>query len=131
MGVHRGQGERRRRRRHGEAVEAVLEHGVDVAVGPGPDGDRTGAGRLQSGLAIALAEPEQAEARAVALLGMRTIRENRLDEGGGLRANGSAPRDQPRGRPLQMALMAQGHVGRVGGVAPADRIAQGRWEVMF
>jgi hypothetical protein len=55
---------------------------------------------------------------------MRTNREDRLDEGGGLRANGPGPRDEPRGRPLQVALMGQGHVGRVGGVAPADRVAE-------
>ena len=75
----------------GEAVEAVLEHGVDVAVGAGADGDGAGAGGLQPGLAIALAEPEEAETRAVALLGMRAVGEDRLDEGGGLRADGAGP----------------------------------------
>ena len=54
----------------GEAVEAVLEHGVDVTVRAGTDEDGAGARRLQAGLAIALAEPQETETRAVALLGM-------------------------------------------------------------
>ena len=87
----RDEGERRRRLQPGEAVEAVLEHGVDVAVGAGADGNRAGAGGLQPILAVARAEPQQTEARAVALLGMRTIREDRLDEGGGLGAKWSGP----------------------------------------
>ena len=82
MSVHRGEGELGRCLRHGEAIEAVLEHGVDMAVGAGTDGDRAGASRFQSVLAIAFAEPEQAEARAVALLGMGTISEDRLDVNG-------------------------------------------------
>jgi hypothetical protein len=54
---------------------------TDVAVGAGADGDRAGRGSLQPILAVALAEPQPTEARAVALLGMRTIREDGLDEG--------------------------------------------------
>ena len=90
--VGRGEGELRGGRRHGEAVEAVLEDGVDVAVGAGADGDGAGTGGLEPGLAVALAEPQEAEARAVALLGMRAVREDRLDEGGGLRADRARPR---------------------------------------
>lgn len=115
--------ERRRGLRHGEAVEAVLEHGVDVAVGAGADGDGAGAGRLQAGLAIARAEPQEAEARAVALLGMRAVGENRLDKGRRRRADRAGPGDEARGGPLQVALMGLGHVGRVGGVAAAAMAA--------
>jgi hypothetical protein len=51
---------------------------------------------------------------------MRPVREHRLDEGGGLRADRARPGDEARGRPLEMALRGLGHVGRVGGVAAAD-----------
>src|SRR3990172_1237773 len=120
MVVGRGEGELRGGLRHGEAVEAVLEHGIDVAIGTGADDDRPRTGRLQPGLAIARAQPQEAEARAVALLGMRAIREDRLDEGGGLRADRARPGGEARGCPLEMPLMGLGHVGRVGGVAAAD-----------
>jgi hypothetical protein len=44
MVVGRGEGELRGGLRHGEAVEAVREHGVDVTVGAGADGDGAGTG---------------------------------------------------------------------------------------
>jgi hypothetical protein len=47
MAGGRGEGERREGLRHSEGVEAVREHGVDVAVGTGPDGDGAGTGGFQ------------------------------------------------------------------------------------
>src|SRR5438128_2017838 len=123
MFVGGGQGEWRRGLRRGEPIEAVLEHGVDMPVGAGADRDGAGAGGLQARLAIPLAEPQEAEARAVALLGMRAVGENRVDEDRRLWADGAGPGDEARGGPLQVALMGLGHVGRVGGVAAAEMAA--------
>ena len=108
-----GRGER-------DLIEAVLEDRVDVAIGAGGDAARAGARGFQPGRAVALGQAQDAEARAIALLGMRAVGEDRLDEGRGLRADRLGPADDARGRPLQMALMGLGHVGGVGGVAAAD-----------
>ena len=70
-----------------------------------------------------LAETQDAEARAVALLGVRPIREDGLDEGRGLRADGAGPGDEARRRPLQVALMRLRHVGGVRGVPAAEMAA--------
>src|SRR5207245_10323832 len=74
----RREGELRRGRRRGEPVEAVPEDRVDVAVGTRVDRAGAGAGRLEPGRAIALGQPQDAQARAIALLRMRPIREDRL-----------------------------------------------------
>src|SRR5207247_1368340 len=50
----------------------------------------------------------------------RAVREGRLDQGGRLGADRARPVDEARRRPLQMALVRLRHVGRVGGVLPAD-----------
>src|SRR5207245_8273183 len=63
---------------------------------------------------------QEAEARAIALLGMRTVREDRLDQRGRLRADGARPVDEARRRPLEVALVGLRHVGGVGGVLAAD-----------
>ena len=47
---------------------------------------------------------------------MRTVGEDRGDEGGGLGPDGLGPLDEARGRPLKMVLVGLGHVGGVGGV---------------
>src|SRR5206468_6813384 len=100
MFVDRREGELRRGRGRGESVEAVLEDRVDVAVGARVDRDGAGAGRLEPRGAVALGQPQDAEARAIALLGMRPICEDRLHQGGGLRAYGAGPVDESRGPPL-------------------------------
>jgi hypothetical protein len=78
----------------------VLEDRVDVAVGA--DADRQGAGArgLEARGAVATAEPEQAQAGAIALLGMRTVGEDRAHEGGRLGADRLSPLDEAGGRPL-------------------------------
>src|SRR5437867_841874 len=116
----RGEGERRRGRERCEPVEAVLEDRIDVAIGAGLDGAGPGARRFEPLPAVALGQAQDAEARAIALLGMRTVREDRLDQGGRLGADRARPVDEARRRPLQMALVRLWHVGRVGGVLPAD-----------
>src|SRR5712691_755191 len=120
MFVDRGEGELPYGLRPGEPVEPVLQDRVDMAIGAGLDGAGAGTGGLEPLRAVALGEAQDAEARAIALLGMRTIRENRLHQRGGLRADGAGPVDETRGGPLEVALVRLRHVGRVGGVLAAD-----------
>jgi len=109
--------------RPGQPVEAMFEDGVDMPVGARADGDGPGTGGLEAGVAVAFGKTQDAEARAVALLGVRPVREDGLDEGRGLRADGAGPGDEARGRPLEVALMRFGHVGGVGGVPAAEMAA--------
>src|SRR5688572_10250619 len=96
--VDGGEGELRRGGGRGEPVEAVLEDRIDVAIRARLDRDGAGAGGLEPLRAVALGQAHDAEARAIALLGMRPIRENRLRQRGGLRADGAGPVDETRGR---------------------------------
>src|SRR5881628_1071400 len=105
MFVDRREGELRRGCRRREPVEAVLEDRVDVAVGARVDRDGAGAGGLEPRGTIALGQPQDAKARAIALLGMRPIREDRLHQGGGLRADRAGPVDEARGGPLEVVLV--------------------------
>jgi len=120
MFVDGGEGELPRGGRRPEPVEAVLEDGVDVTVGASLDSAGAGTSSLQPVRAVALSQPQDAEARAIALLGMGPIRENRLHQRGGLRADGAAPVDEARGGPLEVALMRLRHVGGIGRVVASD-----------
>ena len=106
-----------------QPVEAMFEDRVDMPVGARADGDGPGTGGLQAGVAIALGEPQDAEAGAVALLGVRPVGEDSLDEGGRVGADRARPGDEAQGRPLEVVLMRWGHVGGVGGVPAADLAA--------
>src|SRR5690242_9958577 len=86
----------RRLHRRGQPVEAVLQDGFDVAVGARPHGNGAGRGRLEPLLAEALAEPQDAEARAVALLRVAPLGEDRLDQLARLRADARAPVNDAR-----------------------------------
>jgi hypothetical protein len=66
--VDGGEEEPRSRGRGVEPVETPLEDGLDVAIGPGADGSGPRTGRFQAGLAVALGESEDPEARAVVLI---------------------------------------------------------------
>src|SRR2546426_5233144 len=61
----------RRRRRQRLAVEPGLQDRLDGVKAEGADGDRSAGGGFQPLVTEALAEAEDAEAGAVALLGMR------------------------------------------------------------
>ena len=108
------------------AIEAVLQDRVDMAIGARADGDRARARGLEPLGAVALGEAQDAEARAVALLGVRAIGEDRLDQllGGGPDALG--PVDDPRRRPLQVLLVGLRHVRRDRRVAAALAAARMR-----
>jgi len=54
-----------------DAIESVLEDRLDVPVRPRPHPQRTVARCLKSHFAVTLAEPQNAQARAKALLGVR------------------------------------------------------------
>src|SRR6266403_1415492 len=98
---------------HAAAMAASLSAWSFSSVG-------AGAGGFKPLGAVALGEPQDAEARAIALLGMRTVREDRLDQRGRLGADGARPIDEARRRPLEVALVGLGHVGGVSGVLAAD-----------
>jgi len=66
-----GEQKRQRARRPREPIEAVFEDRVDVAVGAGVDAAGAGARCLEPVRAIALRQAQDAEAGAVALLGVR------------------------------------------------------------
>src|SRR2546430_10187337 len=56
----------------------------------------------------------------------RPVGENGLDERGGLRTDRAGPGDDPRGCPLEVALMGLRHMGRIGRVpAPHDAADMG------
>jgi hypothetical protein len=67
---------------------------------------------------------QQAQAGAVALLGMRTVGEDGGHEGRSLRADGRRPLEEARRCPFEMVLMRLGHVGGIGGVAASGVIAR-------
>src|SRR5262245_53849096 len=117
--VDRGEGELRGGLGPGESIEAVLQDRIDMAIGAGLDRAGTGAGGLEPVRAIAFGEPQDPQAGAIALLRVRSIRENRGDERRGLRPDGPRPVDEARGRPLQMVLVGLGHVSGVRGMTAA------------
>src|SRR5262245_48064502 len=67
-----------------EAIEAVFEDRVDVPIGARLDGAGARASGFEPGAAVALGEAQDAQAGAIALLGVRAIGEDGADEGGGL-----------------------------------------------
>ena len=79
--MHGREGKRLRRHGRRQAVEAVLEDGVDVAVGADADEQGPRTGGLEAGGAVAATEAKQPQAGAVALFGMRTVGEDGGDEG--------------------------------------------------
>src|SRR6516165_295222 len=63
-------------------------------------------GCFHAGYRVAFGEPDDAQARAIAHLRMRLIRQNALDESSSVRSDLFRPVHHARGRPLQMGLMA-------------------------
>ena len=113
----------RRSRRAGlverKPVLLVGENVLDgaIAIGAEPLGARTG--RVEPVQPVDPTEAHEPEARAIALLGMRTPFEDARDEpprgGTGL----VGPRDEARGRPLRVRAMRPRHVGDVGRIPAA------------
>src|SRR6516225_12456665 len=68
-------------------IELVVEDGFDGAVGPGSDLDGPLGGRLDAGGAVGAGETHDAEAGAIALLGMGPGLENLLTQRRGRRAD--------------------------------------------
>jgi hypothetical protein len=62
-----------------QAIKAVFEHGLDVAIGAGAHGDGARAGRFHSLGAVLLRQTEQAKTGPIPLLGVRPAREDLLD----------------------------------------------------
>ena len=119
-----GEGELGSGRGGAEAVEAVLEDGIDVAVGAGAGGQGARTRRFQARGAIPLAQAEQPEAGAEALLGMRAIGEDGDDQGCRLGPDVLSPAGDARGRLLQVAQVGLGHMGGDRGVVAAMRAAR-------
>src|SRR5208282_1962486 len=88
----------------------MFQDRFDVSVGAGAGRHRAGARGLESLSAVALGQPENAEARAVALLGVPALREDRARELPRLGPDALGPAHDPRRRPLQVLLVALGHV---------------------
>jgi hypothetical protein len=102
------------------AIEPVLQDRGDRAVGGGADVVAAPGGRFHPGRAVAAREPQDAEAGAEALLGMRLGPHDRLDEGNGRRADLPRLVHHPRRRPLGVTAMRARHVLAHRGVAVMD-----------
>ena len=120
--MHGPRARRRGLRVQGQTVQAVFEDRLDVTIRPRAGGDRPGAGGVEPFGPVLLRQPQDAQARAIALLGMGPALEQGLDERFGVAPDGGAPADQAGGAPLQMRAMRLRHVVRDGRVA-AGQIA--------
>src|SRR5574340_155827 len=93
-----------------------------MAIRAGAGEERAGTGGLQAVGAVAAAQAHDAEAGAVALLGMGAVVEDGLDELPGHRAGRLRPPNQAGRTPFGMAQMRLRHVCRQGGVVAAHPI---------
>lgn len=113
------------RRRHAIAwqpVEPGLQDAFDLPHPPDPDEQGPGAGGLEALGGVAFAESEDAEAGAIALLGVPPGVQDVADELPGGRADALRPVDEPGGAPLGVGPVGGGHVGVDRGVG-ADLVA--------
>ena len=81
-----------------------------MAVRAGADSHRARTGGLEPLGPVALGQAQDAETRAVALLGVRAVGEDRLHQRRRPRPDARRPVDQPRRRPGQVLLMRLRHV---------------------
>ncbi len=81
-------------------------------------------------IGVGLAQAHDSQAGAIAHLGMRLAFEDRADHLRGGLAHGFGPVNQPRRRPLQMRLMALGHVLLNRGVPVSRGAAQMRGDAL-
>ncbi len=96
--------------RRGRPVEAGLQDRGDRAVGARADGQPALAGRLEPDLAVGLGQPQDAQARPEALLGMRLGAHDRLDQRGRAGPDLGGKGQHPRRRPAGVAPMRARHV---------------------
>src|SRR6266545_8028880 len=90
----------------GQTVEAVFQDRCDVTIRTGRDGERPRAGGLQPLGAVLLAQTDDAQARAIALLRMPPLVEDGANQRGGLRSGRLlCPLDHPLWRPLRVLLV--------------------------
>src|SRR5258707_3984874 len=106
-------------RREGLAVEPRLQDRLQASVAEGADCQRPLAGGLDAISAVAVAEPEDAETGAEALLGMGPRFQDALGQLGRRRSRLLGPADDPAGSPLLVPAVGVGHVGGVGAMASA------------
>src|ERR1700674_4678738 len=92
------------------AIAVGLQDRTDRGVGARTDLERPGAGGLEPFAAVALGQPQDAHAGAEALLGMRSLAHDDLDQGRRVAPDlGGLPLDALR-RPVGIALVARRHV---------------------
>ncbi|KTW14586.1 hypothetical protein SA9_12375, partial [Staphylococcus warneri] len=100
----------------GTPIEIVGEDRFDRAVGARADVDRPRSRGVQPSAPIGAGEPEDAEAGAEALLGVRAHVENEVAQSAGRRPDRGSVLSDARDGPAGVAPMAGGHVLRHGGV---------------
>ena len=86
----------------GSGLHALLKHGLDRLVAGRVNRQCLLAGEFQALRAVLIGQAQDAQRRAVTLLGMRLGADDVIDERAGGEPDGLAPVDQPRGRPLQV-----------------------------
>ena len=91
-------------------VEPVLEDRLDRAVGAGADLEAAIAGRLEPLGAVLARQAQDAEAGAVALLGMRPALQDQRGEHGGARADRRRVALDPLDRPVGITPVRARHV---------------------
>lgn len=116
----------RRQRFHRHAVELFIEHGFHAAVGVNGQETSPLGGGFQACMRVLIGQSQDAEARAIPLLGVRSRGHDLLDHFAGCGADGLGPFNQPRGRPLQMTLMRLGPMFVDGGGLVGDVTADMR-----
>ena len=77
VGMHGPRARRRGLVVQGQTVQAVFEDRLDVAIRPRAGGERAGARGVEPLGAVLLRQPQDAQAGAIALLGMRPALEQR------------------------------------------------------
>src|SRR6516164_1505059 len=92
------------------SIQPVLEDRLDRTVGTGADIETAIAGRLQPRGAVLARQPQDAEASAVALLGMWPALQDQRGELGGARANRRRLTADPLDRPFGVTPVGTRHV---------------------
>src|SRR2546427_10442085 len=88
---------------------SLINYGI-ISIRTRTDADGAPAGGFEAAIAIAFAQPHDAQTGAVALLGMRPRGENGFDHLGGSLARFRRPENEPLGRPFGIGLVCLGHV---------------------